>query len=200
MIYFDDVFYKEYKNTGKQLFLLDKNGTEYPVTLKENELAFYYSYVDDEDIVMIHTHEVTWYKTDITDNTKYCIGEIFVTAAKEQALKLDIVNELRDHIVPIQCYFDYYKAQELELTVYAIANYDVRQDNKSSIIVKFAARGDRMASAIDHKIQGIAPSQESKGRVVSTSVEAWRYKKLAWVDIRNMCPEFVAEVLQGHYP
>jgi len=200
MLYFDDVFYNEYSNTGKVIYLKDRNEQEIPVTVHEEEGSISFIYRNGEVEISYRPYDVAWRKCELSGDTKHYVAEEFVAVAKKKALELDIKNQLLEHIVPLRRYFDYYKSEDSVFTVYAIANYDVRQENKSSILVRFEPRHDRMAEATVHKLQGIIPSSEGNSRVVSTSVEAWRYKKLDWQDVREICPEFVTEVLQGKYP
>lgn len=198
MIYFDDVFYKEYTNTGKSLALVDRDGNEFRALLKEGELGKHY-YIDD---LQINIHDVCWTTTELKRSTypAYCVHNHHVTSAKETALREDIRNCLLDTTVPFKRYFNYYNSGSDKFTIYAIANYDLRQENRSAILGKFVERVDRVADFPEHKLQGIIPSSDNNERVISSTVEAWRYRVLEWSEIREICPEFVEHVLDGQQP
>lgn len=198
MIYFDDVFYKTYKDTGKTVIIVDREGNEFVGTVVEAETGCRFV-IDD---VSICYSTIVWSKTDL-DRSEYATHYVHskhVEHAKAVALREDIRASLLNTIVSFARYFEYYKGSEGKFTIYAIDNYDLRQENRSSIMGKFVESGDRLTDFQEHKLQGIAPSVDNNERVISTTVEAWRYRALDWKEVREICPEFVEQVLQGSQP
>lgn len=193
MIYFDDIFYTTHKNTGKILNLKTATGKVYPVTLVENEdqgLNYVSKDVDEEEEVVLGAYGIEWYKKNVNAKHPFYVAEEHVEAAKKEALNLDIAFELNTCIKAISVYAKYYSTPGSFMNVYAIRDYDVRQENKSSVIIRFDQRYDPLGSTVIHKIQGIAPSREIDGQVFSTTVEAWRYKALTQDEIKAIAPEF----------
>lgn len=198
MIYFDDVFYKTYKDTGKTVIIVDREGNELAGTIVDTDTGRRF-FIDD---VSICYSTIVWNKTEL-DQSEYATHYIHskhVEFAKSVALREDIRNNLLNNIVSYARYFEYYRGTEGEFTIYAIDNYDLRQENHSSIIGKFVERDDRLEGFKEHKLQGIAPSLDNNERVISTTVEAWRYRALDWKVIREICPVFVERVLDGSRP
>lgn len=194
MIYFDDIYYTTHKNSGKTLNLKTATGKLYPVKLVENaDRGLHYITADsgsEEDEVVLSAYDIEWYKKNVNANRPFYVAEEHVDAAKKEALNLDISLELNTCIKAISIYAKYYSTPGSFMNVYAIRDYDVRQENKSSVIIRFDQRYDPLGSTVIHKIQGIAPSREIDGQVFSTTVEAWRYKALTHDEIKAIAPEF----------
>lgn len=208
MISYDDTFYRTYKNTDKELELVDRLGNKNTYILKEDDTDGL-SYHPVAGGKCIHYDYVSWNLSELfeSDHATHWIASKHVKVAKEQALEANITTELMRNIEAYTRYFDYYKNQSKVFTVYALANYDVRQENRSCIVARFEHKADIGTPGFgdmvqpEHKLIGVAPTYVDYGnRVVTVTNEAWRYEPLPWSKIREICPAFVQGVLNGQEP
>lgn len=207
MISYDEVFYRHYLNTDNEIQLIDRLGNESTYTLKENDTEgrCYHPIAGGK---CINYDYVSWNISELSESSyaTHYIKRTHITRAKELALEKNIINELMRNVEAYVRYFEYYKDPTTVFTVYALANYDVRQENRSCVVARFNHKADGspifgpMAQR-EHKLVGIAPTLIDYGnRVVTVTNEAWRYEPLEWSKIREICPEFVKQVLNGQEP
>lgn len=201
MLSYDEAFYLLYKNTNKELQLVDRLGNTATYTLKENEHGRSYYPVAGGN--PINYDYVAWTNTELkqSEYATHRIADAYLAESKQSALDENIRTELLSNINAYARYFDYYKDSTTVFTIYALANYDVRQENRSCILARFNPRNELLDDTKEHRLIGIAPTAIDYGtRVITVTNEAWRFDPLPWSKIREICPEFVQIVLDGQEP
>lgn len=206
MLSFDDAFYLLYKNTNKELQLINRLGNTDTYTLKEDADGRNYHPVAGGEV--INYDYVTWSNTELqqSEYATHRIADEYIERSKQYALDENIRTELLGNISAYARYFEYYRDPAMVFTIYALANYDVRQENRSCIVARFDRKTDCSPTfgpmvQREHKLIGVAPSVNDYGnRVFTVTNEAWRFDPLPWSKIREICPEFAQGVLAGRYP
>lgn len=150
----------------------------------------------------IELDKVTFIERELNYERPYLINQDAVERLKEENLQETIKVELDSMATAVSYFYDHYKEVDVELVVYCLQNYHTATSGNSpmAVLVKFESKGSQLNSIKDHKLSGLVSHSLYTGQVSRETVEAWRYKKMDWRDVRELCPTFVEIVLKGRQP
>lgn len=178
----------EGKETESYRLVIDKDA--YPDT--------YFKRGNDQ----IEMDKVTFNPHELNSERPYLINQDAIERLKEGNLINVIKVELESMATAVSYFYDHYKEDDVELTVYRLANYHTASSGNSpmAVLVRFEHKGDQLRSVVEHNLTGLTTHSLYGGQVTKETVAAWRYKKMDWRDVRELSPTFVEKVLKGRQP